>query len=139
MTTALIKDKQRRAKARASATETRRALIVAVGLAIVFMLAIFVSAGSYFYPERQTNSVVSKVTPLSQSSGGEAAHREAAIVLETDRKGRCEERRFDNRNGKIVSSIYVDCDARLGDERDTTPSENMSAQRLKSILGAFKK
>jgi hypothetical protein len=139
MTTDLIKDKQRRATARASATESRRALIVAVGLAIVFMLAIFASAGSYFYPERQTNSVVSKVTPLSQSPGGEAAHREAAIVLETDRKGRCEERRFDNRNGKIVSSIYVDCDARLADERDTTPSENMSAQRLRSILGAFKK
>ena len=139
MTTDLIKDKQRRSKAKASATESRRALIVAVGLAIVFILAIFASASSYFSPERQANSVVSKITPLPQSPGGEAAHREAAIVLETDRKGRCEERRFDNRNGKIVSSIYVDCDARLSDERDMTPSENMSAQRLRSILGAFKK
>ena len=139
MATDRIKDKQRRAKARATAAENRRAVIVAVGLAAVFMLAIFASASSYFSPERQPNSVVSKIAPLTNSPGGEPAHREAAIVVETDRKGRCEERRFDNRSGKIVSSIYVDCDARLSEERDTTPSENMSSQRLKSILGAFKK
>lgn len=134
-----IKDKQRRAKAKANAAENRRGAIVAIGLMTVFMLAIFVSVSSYFSTERQSNSVVSKVAPLTNSPGGEVAHREAAIVVETDRKGRCEERRFDNRSGKIVSSIFVDCDARLSDERDTTPSENMSAQRLKGILGAFKK
>jgi hypothetical protein len=139
MATDRIKDKQRRAKARAVAAENRRAVIVAVGLATVFLLAIFVSVSSYLSPERQPNSVVTKIAPLTNSPGGEVAHREAAIVVETDRKGRCEERRFDNRSGKIVSSIYVDCDARLAEERDTTPSENMSAQRLKSILGAFKK
>jgi hypothetical protein len=139
MATDHIKDKQRRAKAKATAAEKRRGAIVAVGLITVFMLAIFVSASSYFSPERQPNSVVSKIAPLANSPGGEVAHREAAIVVETNRKGRCEERRFDNRSGKIVSSIYVDCDARLSNERDTTPSENMSSQRLKSILGAFKK
>ena len=134
-----IKDKQRRAKAKATAAENRRGAIVAIGLMTVFMLAIFVSVSSYFSAERQPNSVVSKVAPLTNSPGGEVAHREAAIVVETDRRGRCEERRFDNRSGKIVSSIFVDCDARLSEERDTTPSENMSAQRLKGILGAFKK
>ncbi|HMF24371.1 MAG TPA: hypothetical protein VKG24_19920 [Pseudolabrys sp.] len=139
MASDLVQEKQRRAKTRASATESRRGLIVAVGLSSVFMLAIFVSASSYFSLERRAAGVVSKVVPLSQSPGGEDAHREAAIVLESERKGRCEERRFDNRSGKIVSSVYVDCDARLADERDTTPSENMSAQRLRSILGAFKK
>jgi hypothetical protein len=139
MATDRIKDKQRRAKAKAVAAENRRAVIVAAGLATVFLLAIFVSVSSYLSPERQPNSVVSKIAPLTNSPGGEVAHREAAIVVETDRKGRCEERRFDNRSGKIVSSIFVDCDARLSEERDTTPSENMSAQRLKSILGAFKK
>jgi hypothetical protein len=139
MATDRIKDKQRRAKAKATAAENRRAAIVAVGLTTVLILAIFVSVSSYFSPARQPNSVVSKIAPLGNSPGGEVAHREAAIVVETDRKGRCEERRFDNRNGKIVSSIYVDCDARLSKDRDTTPSENMSAQRLKSILGAFKK
>ena len=133
-----IKEKERRAKARAAA-ESRRGLIVAVTLTCIFVLAIFVAASSYFSFERPATSVVSKITPLPQSPGGEVAHREAAILLETTRKGRCEERRFDNRSGKIVSSAYVDCDARLSDERDTAPSENMSAQRLKSILGAFKK
>ena len=139
MSTDRIKAKQRRAKAKATAAETRRGAIVAVGLMTIFMLAIFVSVSSYFSPERQPNSVVSKIAPLTNSPGGEMAHREAAIVVDTDRKGRCEERRFDNRSGKIVSSIFVDCDARLADERDTAPSENMSAQRLKGILGAFKK
>jgi len=139
MATDHIKEKERRAKARVAAAESRRGLIVAVGLTGIFMLAIFVAVGSYFSPLPSATRVMSKITPLPQSPGGEAAHREAAIVLETERKGRCEERRFDNRSGKIVSSIYVDCDARLADERDTTPSENMSAQRLKSILGAFKK
>jgi|SRR6476659_10036816 hypothetical protein len=139
MATDRIKDKQLRAKARATAAEKRRGVIVATVLTTGFMLAIFVSVSSYFSPERQPSSVVSKIAPLTNSPGGEVGHREAAIVVETDRKGRCEERRFDNRNGKIVSSIYVDCDARLSDERDTTPSENMSSQRLKSIIGAFKK
>ena len=49
-----------------------------------------------------------------------AAHRAAAIVVETDKKGRCEERRFDNRTGKIVSSTFVDCDARLRRTRHDT-------------------
>ena len=38
-----------------------------------------------------------------------AAHRVASIVVETGKKGRCEERRFDNRSGKIVSATLVDC------------------------------
>ena len=65
--------------------------------------------------------------------------RVASIVVESSKKGRCEERRFDNRSGRIVSSNYVDCEARLADERDTTPSENMSAERMRAILGAFRR
>jgi hypothetical protein len=98
-----------------------------------------VTAGSYLSPDRQTKSSVSKITPLPQSPGGEAAHREASIVVETNKKGRCEERRFDNHTGKIVASNYVDCEARLADERDMTPSENLSAERMRAILGAFKR
>jgi hypothetical protein len=60
---------------------------------------------------------------LSPSSGGEAAHRVASIVVETNKKGRCEERRFDNRTGRLV-----DCEERLADERDSTPSDNLSAE-----------
>ena len=87
-----------------------RALVASAALGAILLLAFFVTAGSV-----------------------------ASIVVETDKKGRCEERRFDNRTGKIVSSNYVDCDARLADERDTTPSENMSAERMRAILGAFKR
>jgi hypothetical protein len=131
-----MKPRQRR---RLSAGEGRRALIVTTILTGIFFLAIFVTAGSYLSPDRQTKSAVSKITPLPQSPGGEAAHREASIVVETNKKGRCEERRFDNRSGKIVASNYVDCEARLADERDMTPSENLSAERMRAILGAFKR
>ena len=47
--------------------------------------------------------------------------------------------RFDNRTGKMVSANYVNCDARLEPERDTTPSENINRERIRAILGAFKK
>jgi len=130
---------KRRSKNSVSAGEALRAVIVSTALAGMLVLAFFVTAGSYLSAERQAKNAVSKVAPLPQSGGGEAAHRVASIVVETDRKGRCEERSFDNRTGRIVSSNFVDCDARLASERDTTPSENLSAERMRSILGAFKK
>jgi hypothetical protein len=119
--------------------EGRRAVIVTAALTGLFVLAVFVTAGSYLSSERQAMSPLSKITPLPLTEGGEAASRVAAIVLETDKKGRCEERRFDNRTGKLVSSNYVDCDARLEPERDTTPSENINRERIRAILGAFKR
>ena len=131
--------KTARAKRALSAGEGRRAVIVSAALIGMLLLAAFVTAGSYFSAERAARDAVSKVTPLSPSSGGEAAHRVASIVVETDKKGRCEERRFDNRTGKMVSANYVDCDARLEPERDTTPSDKINSERIRAILGAFKK
>ena len=118
-----------------------RALLTGQGrraLTGLFFLAAFVTAGSYLSTGPQAMSSVSKVTPLPRTEGGEAASRVASIVIETDKKGRCEERRFDNRTGKMVSANYVNCDARLEPERDTTPSE-INRERIRAILGAFKK
>ena len=122
-----------------SAGEGRRAVIVMAALTGLFFLAAFVTAGSYFSTDRQAMSLLSRLTPLPPTEGGEASSRVAAIVLETDKKGRCEERRFDNRSGKMVSATYVNCDARLESERDATPSENINRERIRAILGAFKK
>jgi hypothetical protein len=129
---------KRRDKTSHSLAEGLRALIATAGLAVILLLAIFVTSSSYV-GDQQAKNALSKIAPLTQSPGGEAAHRAGSIVVETDRKGRCEERSFDNRTGKIVSSNYVDCDARLAAERDTAPSENLSAERMRSILGAFKR
>ena len=134
-----VKATQRRSKDRPSTEEGLRALIALAVLAGILLLAIFVTSASYFSGDQQTHSAKSKIAPLSQSNGGEAAHRVASIVVETNSKGRCEERRFDNRTGKVVSSNYVDCDARLAAERDTTPPENNSAERMRAIHGAFKR
>lgn len=134
-----VKATQRRSKDRPSTGEGLRALIALAVLAGILLLAIFVTSASYFSGDQQTHSAKSKIAPLSQSNGGEAAHRVASIVVETNSKGRCEERRFDNRTGKVVSSNYVDCDARLAAERDTTPPENNSAERMRAIHGAFKR
>jgi hypothetical protein len=132
------KGKIRRAKNGVSAGEGARAVIVTAAFAGILILAIFVTAGSYLSPERVDNKSVAKITPLPPSiEQSAAAHRAAAIVVETDKKGRCEERRFDNRTGKIVSSNFVDCEARL--ERDTTPSETINSERIRTILGAFKR
>jgi hypothetical protein len=88
-------------------------LIASAALAAILLLAIFVTSDTYFSAQRQARNAVSKITPLPQSPGGEAGHRVASIVVGTDSKGRCEERQFDNRAGRIVSSSYVDCDGRL--------------------------
>ena len=129
---------KRSGKASHSMAEVLRALIATTSVAVILSLAIFVTSNSYF-ADRQAKTALSKSAPLTLSAGGEAAHRAGSIVVETDRKGRCEERSFDNHTGKIVSSNYVDCDARLAAERNATPSENLSAERMRSILGAFKR
>ena len=80
--------------------EAVRALIASAALASILLLALFVTTGSHF---------ASKIARLVPANGSAAAHRVASIVVETDKKGRCEERRFDNRSGKIVSATLVDC------------------------------
>ena len=139
MSTEPVKRKPRSVKRSVSPKDVVRALVVSAALGGLLLLAIFVTSGTYFSAERKANNAATKIAPLPKSAGGEAAHRVASIVVETDNKGRCEERRFDNRTGKIVSSNYVDCDARLAPERDTTPSEATSAERMRAILGAFKR
>jgi hypothetical protein len=139
MTTGSVTPKPRRAKGSFTGGEVTRAVIASAAIGGILLLAVFVTTGSYFSAENQTKNAITKIVLLSPSLGGEAAHRVASIVVETGKKGRCEERRFDNRSGRIVSSNYVDCEARLADERDTTPSENMSAERMRAILGAFRR
>ena len=133
--------KAKRVRNRAlSAGEGRRAIIVVAALTGLFLLAAFVTVGSFFsFTDPQVMNSVSKVTPLPRTEGGEAASRVGSVVMETDKRGRCEERRFDNRTGKMVSANYVNCDARLEPERDTTASENINRERIRAILGAFKK
>ena len=114
-------------------------LVASSAIGAILLLAFFVGTGSYFSAERQAKNAVAKIVPLSPSQGGKEAHRVASIVVESDKKGGCEERRFDNHSGRIVSSNYVDCEARLADERDSTPSENMRAERMRAILGAFRR
>ena len=138
MVTIAEKSKNRRAKNGISAGEGLRAAIVTAAFAVILILAGFVAAGSYLSPDRADRKSLAKVTPLPPSvEQSAAAHRAGAIVVETDKKGRCEERQFDNRTGKIVASNFVDCDARL--ERDTTPSETINSERIRTILGAFKR
>jgi len=133
--------KAKRVRNRAlSAGEGRRAIIVVAALTGLFLLAAFVTVGSFFsFTDPQVMNSVSKVTPLPRTEGGEAASRVGSVVMDTDKKGRCEERRFDNRTGKMVSANYVNCDARLEPERDTTASENINRERIRAILGAFKR
>jgi len=139
MSSGPITSKPRRGKGSFSTVEAVRALIASAALASILLVAVFVTTGSYYSAELQTKNAAVKIAPLSPANGGESAHRVASIVVETDKKGRCEERRFDNRSGKIVSATLVDCEARLANERDTTPSENMSAERMRAILGAFRR
>jgi hypothetical protein len=130
--------KQRRTKGKLAAGEGTRAVIATIVVVCVLLTGFFVTANSYLSSDR-SESPKSKIAPLTASTQGEAAHRTASIVMETGNKGRCEERQFDNRTGKIVSSNTVDCDARLAPERDATPSENLSGERMRAIYGAFRK
>ena len=139
MAVAVARRMQNRAKGKLSAGEGRRAVITIAGLTSIMLLTIFATQGS-LSPDRSDRTSISKIAPLVSSGQGEAAaikNRVGSVVVETDKKGRCEERQFDNRTGKIVSSNFVNCEARL--ERDTTPSDAINSERIRAILGAFKK
>src|SRR6476469_9955672 len=112
--------KPRRDKGRFSTVEAVRALIASAALASILLLALFVTTGSYFSADLQAKNAASKIAPLSPANGGPAAHRVASIVVETDKQGRREERRFDNRSGKVVSATLVDCEAARGKVRRST-------------------
>src|ERR1700675_446311 len=134
------KTKRRQAKSNLSAGEVRRAVITTATLTCIMLLTLFVTAGTYMQRDRSDNMPmpISKIAPLMPSEKqGEAAQRVGSIVVEAGSKGRCEERHFDNRTGKMVSANYVDCNARL--DRDTTPSDGTNRERIRQILGAFKK
>jgi hypothetical protein len=133
------KGKRHRTKRGVSAGEAVRALITTAALGGILLLAVFVTAGSYFSTQHRAESALTKIEPLSPSGGGEAAHRIASIVLDPQNKGRCEERHFVNRTGRIVSSNVVNCEARLAPERDTSSSDSTNRERMRAILGAFKK
>jgi hypothetical protein len=138
MASLAAKGKTRRAKNGVSAGEGLRAVIATAAFASILILAVFVTAGTYISSDSVDRKSFAKIAPLPPSvEQSAAAHRAAAIVVETDKKGRCEERRFDNRTGKIISSNFVDCNARL--ERDTTPSETINSERIRTILGAFRR
>ena len=134
------KTKQRQARGSLSAGEFRRAVITTAALTAMLLLTLFVTANSYLSADRSDTMPmpVSKIAPLMPSEKqGEAAQRVGSIVVEAGSKGRCEERHFDNRTGKMVSANYVDCNARL--DRDATPSDGTNRERIRQILGAFKK
>jgi hypothetical protein len=134
------KNSQRRANGKLTPGEGRRAVIATAAITGLMLLTFFVTAGSIVAPDRSDNTSmsVSKLTPMPASEKqGEGAQRVGSIVVEAGPKGRCEERHFDNRTGKMVSANFVDCDARL--DRDTTPSDGTNRERIRAILGAFKK
>ena len=141
MRTGSVKPNNAAAKGSVSTAKPPRHWSLSAALAGILLLAFFVTSGSYFPPiVRPAKCRVEDRASVASRAGGEAAHRVASIVVETDKKGRCEERRFDNRTGKIVASNFVDCDARLaaGTRRDAVGS-NLSAERMRAILGAFKR
>jgi hypothetical protein len=91
MSSGSMTGKPRRDKGRFSTVEAVRALIASAALASILLLAVFVTTGSYFSADLQAKNPASKIAPLSPANGGAAAHRVASIVVETDKKGRCEE------------------------------------------------
>lgn len=121
-----------------SAGEGRRAVIVVAALTGLFLLAAFVTAGSFFSADPQIMSSVLKTTPLNRTEGGEAASRVASIVIETDKKGRCENAVSITAPEKWFPQT-TSIATRLEPERDNTPSENINRERIRAILGAFKK
>ena len=90
-----------------SAGEINRALVASAALGAILLLAFFVTAGSYVTADRQAKNAVAKIAPLSPSTGGEAAHRVASIVVETDKKGRCEERHRNTRAQLVYRHAFI--------------------------------
>jgi hypothetical protein len=114
-------------------------LIASAALASILLLALFVTTGAYFSADLQAKNTPSKIAlwhprtavrlltasrPSWSKPTREAAAKNVASTIARARS--CQP----------PSSI---AEAPLANERDTTPSENMSAERVRAIFRAFKR
>ena len=138
---------RKRAKHSPTHGEGRRAL-VAASLGAVLILAFFVAA-AVRYAETTSTSVPRDSRGASSGTGSgdglsvsesphdKAAHRLGSILFVPNRSALCEERRFDNVTGKIISSDMTDCEARL--EHELQAAAESKFGRMQGILNGFKK
>ena len=139
-TSGSITSKPRRGNRSFSAVEAVRALIASAALASTLLLALFVTTGAYFsadlqapkiphrrsrlwHPRTAVRLLTASRPPWSRPTREAAAKNVASTIARA-------------RSCQPHSSI---AEAPLANEQDTTPSENISAERVRAILGAFKR
>jgi hypothetical protein len=147
MATVAMNRARKRAKHSPSHGEGSRALVVA-SLGAVIVLAFFFAAAVRYADSTSTPSQRASLgasagsgsgdgLSLSSSPHDKAAHRLGSILFVPNRSALCEERRFDNLTGKLVSSELTDCEARL--EQELQAAAESKFGRMQGILNGFKR
>lgn len=111
-------------------------------LSFAMLLLIVIGAAGYFTGARYLSHQAAAEAPVAGASAYERRQHRLASILFVPWTGvtTCEERRFDNSTGRIVSEAPVDCDFLTPQSRINPPSRTVdNTVRMRAILDAFKK
>jgi len=133
---------RRRTKRRSRSPERLRAAIAAVSLAVIFLVGYFAGTQSYFFDFTRaavtTPAAVAAVTQQQQQD--KWSHRIGSILFVPWSGDTCEQRRFDNATGQMLSTGFVKCEEILAQDNLNVPGwTHDNTTRISAILNAFKK
>ncbi|HET7848024.1 MAG TPA: hypothetical protein VFL51_03080 [Pseudolabrys sp.] len=126
--------KVRRPLYRVIAGDWRRAAIAAATLATIMALGTF-AGGKLFGPAHKSSN-----PETAQKGGAGWGHRVGSILFVPADGDMCEQRRFDNASGRMLSLGYVKCTDGVAQGDSGEPSwARDNTSRINAILSAFKK
>jgi len=127
-----------RHRTRRLAIDRFRAAIASASVAAIFFIGYFAGTHpSLFSGTPAAVSARSGVASIAVKNPNEWGHRVGSILFVPWSGDRCEQRRFDNATGQMLSTGFIKCEA----QGDTTlPGwAHDNTTRMTAILNAFKK
>lgn len=125
----------RRSLYRVIAGDWRRAAIASGCLAAILALAFFVGGRQFFGPKHEQASAAS-----AGKDGKGWGHRVGSILFMPVDGDTCEQRRFDNATGRMLSAGTVKCSEGIAPNASGEPNwAHDNKSRINAILRAFKK
>lgn len=118
------------------AGDWRRAAIASASLAAIFAVGIFFGGKQFFSPPHKPTTAEGAQKKDAKGWG----HRVGSILFMPADGGMCEQRRFDNATGRMLSMGFVKCTAGLAQTQSGEPTwARDNTSRINAILSAFKK
>jgi len=132
-----------RSKRRSKAPERLRAGIAVAGLAAIFFVGYVAGTRSYFFDFTRAAATAPAAAPVAAAAAQQPdkwSHRVGSILFIPWSGDICEQRRFDNATGQMLSSGFVKCEEALARDNLNAPGWSRdNTTRITAILNAFKK